>query len=67
MTSVVIDMIDYNFPCGTVLLDREGVAWQRRPSGKWSVARVDGGSFPSPPNWYGPYKILHIPATKETA
>lgn len=65
MTSVVIDMIDYNFPHGTVLLDKEGVAWQRRPSGKWSVAKPVGGSFPSPPAWYGPYKILHIPATKD--
>lgn len=60
-------MIDYNFPHGTVLLDKEGIAWQRRPSGKWSVARIDGGSFLSPPECSGPYKILHIPAIKDQA
>nr|DAX58231.1 MAG TPA: hypothetical protein [Caudoviricetes sp.] len=67
MASVAIDMIDHNFPCGTVLLDREGIAWQRRPSVKWSAARVDGGSFPSPPAWHSPYKILHTPDTKAAA
>ncbi len=65
MASVVIDVIDYNFPTGTVLLDKEGIAWQRGPIGKWSVAKPIGGSFLSPPESSGPYKILHIPATKD--
>ena len=61
-----IDNNKNRFTPGTILVDAEGVAWQKLPSGRWCTAKADRTTFEVPPNWYGPYKLIYNTGTEES-
>lgn len=50
-----------DLPFGSVVIDRDGDAWQRHPTLGWELSGESGESSPILNSKYGPYSVAYTP------